>query len=117
MIEDHSLDDESISSHDGSKSFSSSCETGTGHLSTEEERDEIREIRKLAQKETTRVRLWRFVVASVLLITALAVTLITYFSLEKEEAHKFKTAVSFHSLISASILSLADGTFVSFPPV
>jgi hypothetical protein len=59
-----------------------------------EERDEVKEVRKIAEKETHRVRLWRFVVTCVLLATALAVTLTTYYSLEREEQDKFERAVS-----------------------
>jgi hypothetical protein len=60
----------------------------------EEERDEVKEIRKLAEKETGRVRLWRFVVTCVLLATALAVTLTTFYSLEMKEQDKFEMDVS-----------------------
>jgi hypothetical protein len=75
----------------------SSCEdetSGSGSLFNQEERDELGEIRKLAAKETGRVRLWRFVVTCVLLATALAVTLTTFYSLEREEEDKFERAVS-----------------------
>lgn len=59
------------------------------------ERDEIREVQKIASKDTTRITVWRYVVTFVLLATALAVTLTTYFFLQEEETRNFTQAVSY----------------------
>ena len=60
-------------------------------------RDEVDEVRKMSSKETGRLRLWRLVVTSVLLLTAFAVTFTTYTLLEEQEDENFKTAVSFET--------------------
>ena len=57
------------------------------------ERDEIREVQKIASKDTTRIIVWRYVVTVVLLTTALAVTLTTYYFLKEEETENFTEAV------------------------
>ena len=61
-------------------------------------RDEVDEVRKMSSKETGRLRLWRLVVTSVLLLTAFAVTFTTYTLLEEQEDENFKTAVSFETV-------------------
>ena len=58
-----------------------------------EERDEVKEIQKMSQGDTNKIRLWRLVVTCVLLLTALAVTLTTYRVLKDEEKNDFETAV------------------------
>ena len=59
-----------------------------------EERDEVKEVQKMARKETARVVFWRVAVTVVLLLTAVAVTLTTYRFLINEEEEDFETAVS-----------------------
>ena len=61
---------------------------------TEEERDEIAEVHKFSRKDTNRIRLWRLIIAMVLLVTALTVTLTTYKILKSEQDESFDTAVS-----------------------
>ena len=56
-------------------------------------RDELGEVRKMSSKDTTRLRLWRIVVTSVILLTAFAVTFTTYTLLKQQEDENFKTAV------------------------
>jgi hypothetical protein len=56
-------------------------------------RDEVSEVRKMSSKDTNRLHLWRVVVTSVLLLTALAVTLTTYTLLQQQEEENFQTAV------------------------
>ena len=58
-----------------------------------ERRDEVGEVRKMSSKDTNRLRLWRVIVTSVLLMTAFAVTFTTYTLLVKQEDKNFKTAV------------------------
>jgi hypothetical protein len=82
-------------------STSTSSGSGVGLFQEETQRDEVKEVRKIAEKETSRVRVWRFVVTCVLLATALAVTLTTYYSLEREEQDKFERAVSDRCLVHA----------------
>lgn len=67
----------------------------------EEARDEVKEVKELAKKETNRVRLWRFVVTGALLATSLAVTLVSFRFLQKEESAKFHTAVSITKLTTS----------------
>jgi hypothetical protein len=59
----------------------------------ESDRDEVKEVRKLSYKDTTRIRLWRLVVTVVLLLTACAVTFTTYTFLQRQEHENFVTAV------------------------
>lgn len=56
--------------------------------------DGVVEVRNIARVDTQRVYVWRSVLAGTLLITAVAVSLGTYISLETKERDKFKTAVS-----------------------
>ena len=58
------------------------------------DRDEVEEVKKSSRKDTARVRVLRFVVTGVLLVTALAVTLTTYSFLKQEEKSDFASAVS-----------------------
>lgn len=67
---------------------------------TEEEvqnarRDEVREVRKMSSKDTNRLRVWRIVMTSVILLTACAITFTTYTLLVQQEDENFKTAVRF----------------------
>ena len=72
-------------------------EQGVDATTTETEqndrRDEVGEVRKMSSKDTNRLRLWRIVVTSVILLTAFAVTFTTYALLQKQEEDNFKTAV------------------------
>ena len=74
--------------------FSSEESSGDIESGSVEERDEVREVERVAAKDTRRLHVSRAVVTLVLLLTALAVTLTTYFSLKKEEDTNFETAVS-----------------------
>lgn len=57
-------------------------------------RDEVQEIRKMSQKETTRVHIWRGFVTLALLATAVAVTATTYKLLMDQEDKNFRNVVS-----------------------
>ena len=57
------------------------------------ERDEVVEVRKLSHKATARVRTWRLLVTLALLLTAVAVTLTTYFLLVDQEDENFRNVV------------------------
>ena len=60
----------------------------------ETERDEIQELQKYSRKDTIRIRVWRMVMAAVLLTTACAVTLTTYRLLKQELKRAFRDGVS-----------------------
>ena len=62
--------------------------------SSNEERDEVKEILQLAAKETAWIRRWRILTTLVLLGTACAVTVTTYRFLESEQKSNFEQAVS-----------------------
>ena len=57
-------------------------------------RDEVKEIQILQQKETSRIRAWRWLLALALIVTGVVVTMTTYSSLVREENNKFTEAVS-----------------------
>ena len=73
------------------------------------------EVRKMSSKDTNRLRLWRIVVTSVILLTAFAVTFTTYALLQKQEENNFKTAVRFFVLGHRTFLfyNLKCGAFGS----
>ena len=73
--------------------ISSSTTTEDFH-SSEEQRDEVKEILKMTQKDTKRVIFWRFACTAALAVTAFAVTFTTYRFLKAEEKKNFETAVS-----------------------
>ena len=95
------------------KEVSEEIEQGWGGDSTATEtepidrRDEVGEVRKMSSKDTNRLRLWRFVVTGVLLLTAFAITFTTYTLLEQQEDENFQTAVSLFS--SSSFHSNGSG--------
>ena len=62
--------------------------------SPEKSPDEEEEIRKLSQKETSRVRTWRILVFLALLVTAVSVTVTTYILLKQQEHENFQNVVS-----------------------
>lgn len=61
--------------------------------SGEDDRDEVKQIQRLAAKETTWIRRWRFLTTLVLLGTACAVTMTTYRFLQEEQSKNFEQAV------------------------
>lgn len=63
-------------------------------FSSDENRDEVKEIQQLAARETAWIRRWRVLATLVLLGTACAVTLTTYRFLESEQKTNFEQAVS-----------------------
>jgi hypothetical protein len=69
-------------------------------IAPEEDRDEVKEVKKHAARDTAFVRTWRLVVTGVLLATALAVTFTTHHFLQMED-HR-----NFHEAVSSSICSL-----------
>eukprot|EP00934_Nitzschia_sp_Nitz4_P009323 Nitzschia sp. Nitz4//scaffold136_size62208//4385//8376//NITZ4_006361-RA/size62208-augustus-gene-0.5-mRNA-1//-1//CDS//3329535597//9313//frame0 len=79
-MEEGSKDDAETSSNKGSSTEST-------------ERDEIQEVRNVSKRETFRVFLWRLIATGVLLLTAIAVTLTTYFFLERQQRESFETQV------------------------
>eukprot|EP00934_Nitzschia_sp_Nitz4_P002225 Nitzschia sp. Nitz4//scaffold55_size114948//37568//41472//NITZ4_003894-RA/size114948-augustus-gene-0.69-mRNA-1//-1//CDS//3329554509//2225//frame0 len=62
-----------------------------GSTSTGSERDEVQEVRKVSKRETARVSQWRLIATGVLLLTAVAVTLTTYWFLERQRKQSFET--------------------------
>ena len=67
--------------------------------SEEVDRDEVKEVRKIASRDTTRIRVWRFVITLVLLLTAFAITFATFTLLKQQENENFETAVRSINLI------------------
>jgi hypothetical protein len=61
----------------------------------EDERDEVKEVHKLAQKETARVRMGKLLVLVSILATAALVSTGTYIFLKKEEDDDYNDSVSF----------------------
>ena len=60
-----------------------------------DDRDEVKEVLKLAKKETARVRVWRMIVLVTLLITGAVLSTFTYKFLRNEQNEDYKDAVSF----------------------
>jgi hypothetical protein len=75
------------------RSFSANSDDDGYEEEEEVDRDEVKEVRKLSSKDTTRIRFWRLIVTLVLLLTAFAVTFTTYTFLERQEHENFVTAV------------------------
>ena len=71
----------------------------TAYNEDDTERDEVLEVRRVAQKDTYNVRLWRFAMTGVLLLTAVAVTFTTYKLLKREQYSAFETAVSDNGIL------------------
>jgi hypothetical protein len=84
-------DDDYPLATEGSKSDVSSTTDGSP---TEEERDEVQEVREMSSGDTRRIQVWRFVVTGCLLITGAAITLTTHKFLVDEQESNFETAVS-----------------------
>ena len=82
---------------DKSESYFSENSLEDDDVNEEDERDEVKEIRKIASKDTKRMRLWRYVITVVLLLTAFAITFATYSLLKQQENENFETAVR-HSI-------------------
>ena len=67
--------------------------TEASFLESDEQRDEVKEIRNLSRQDTNRIHCWRLVVTLVLLGTAVAVTLTTYDILVEKQNTIFDEAV------------------------
>jgi hypothetical protein len=74
-------------------SYSANSDDESYHENEGIDRDEVKEVRKLSSKDTTRIRCWRLVVTVVLLLTAFSVTFTTYILLQQQEHENFVTAV------------------------
>ncbi|CAB9501720.1 Receptor-type guanylate cyclase gcy [Seminavis robusta] len=88
--------DDAVSVSSASLSF---CNDGIGTSTTTThddpvpvKRDEIKEVQKMAKKDTRSVQLWRLVATAALLVTAFVVTYTTYTLLKREEKNNFETA-------------------------
>jgi hypothetical protein len=77
-----------------SSNADSSVETGIVAGDVHEERDEIKEVQKLAKKETSYIRFWRLVVILSLLVTGAVVSTLTFVFLKAEEQDDYVDAVS-----------------------
>ena len=75
---------------ENSQNEDSNVTTGTAEV----DRDEVKEVRKLASKDTNRIKVWRYVITVVLCMTAVAVTVSTFTLLKQQEDENFQTAVS-----------------------
>jgi hypothetical protein len=78
---------------DSQRSLSSNLDDDNVTEIPEADRDELKEVRKMSSKDTFRVRMWRYVVTVVLMMTAFAVTFATYTFLQNQEVENFETAV------------------------
>ena len=87
-------ENESDNGNDNEESDPSLTTEHNPSSSVAEARDEVREIRELAKKDTRRVRMWRLFVTVALLATSCSVTVTTYRLLRQEEEDNFETAVS-----------------------
>eukprot|EP00934_Nitzschia_sp_Nitz4_P003459 Nitzschia sp. Nitz4//scaffold506_size4488//37//3349//NITZ4_009244-RA/size4488-snap-gene-0.0-mRNA-1//-1//CDS//3329553613//3449//frame0 len=76
---------------EGSVGAESSSNRGSTTNTDTTERDEIQEVRNVSKRETFRVSLWRMIATGVLVLTAAAVTLTTYFFLERQQNDSFET--------------------------
>jgi hypothetical protein len=70
----------------------SSFETGIAAGDAHEERDEVKEVQKLAKKETSYIRFWRLVVILSLLVTGAVVSTLTFVFLKAEEQDDYVDA-------------------------
>ena len=69
--------------------------TGSGEqLPDEEVRDEVKEVKRMAERETRNVKMWKFMVVAIILFTGAAISLFTYMSLAGEEEQDYVDAVS-----------------------
>ena len=93
-------DASSMSDNDGEASKGGGT-VATGKSSNheyEEGRDEVKEIHKMSRRETQLIRTWRVILLVMLVITAAAVSSITYVLLRKEEHAAYKATVRFLSM-------------------
>jgi hypothetical protein len=77
--------------------FDSENETSTNEsegMNPEEERDEVKEVKKMSAGATNRIRMWRLVLTLCLVATAVAITTTTYKLLVEEQERNFEVAVS-----------------------
>jgi hypothetical protein len=59
----------------------------------DEARDEIKEIQNISRIETRLIRTWRFILLALLVITATAVSSVTYTLLQQQENASFQASV------------------------
>jgi hypothetical protein len=85
-------DDQTNFSEDDEEEMSSAF--GEPSEKEEDERDEVKEVHKLAQKETARVRMGKLLVLVSILATAALVSTGTYIFLKKEEDADYNKSVS-----------------------
>jgi hypothetical protein len=85
-------DDQTNSFEDREEEMSSAF--GEPSEREEDERDEVKEVHKLAQKETARVRMGKLLVLVSILAAAALVSTGTYIILKKEEDDDYNNSVS-----------------------
>ena len=88
--------------------------TTLGAVSDGDDTDEIAAVQKFSEKDTRRIRAWRYVIAATLLVTALAVTLTTYQLLRGEQKAAFEAAVS---KIAMWLMVTPAGPFPTYRPL
>jgi hypothetical protein len=86
-----SSDRDSDASVDGGES---SIETGHDVGKEEDDRDEVKEIQKLAKRETRNIKVWRSIVVLLLLAVGASVSTLTFIFLRDEETDDYVDAVS-----------------------
>ncbi|CAB9517727.1 Receptor-type guanylate cyclase gcy [Seminavis robusta] len=89
-LEDHCSKESRVEDVSMDLSFTGSSDDSYRY--SEDQRDEIKEVEKMAQADTKRVARWRLAATFVLLLTAFSVTFTSYTFLKQEEKNNFETA-------------------------
>lgn len=71
-------------------------------LATEQNADEATGVRKVARKDSKKVKVWRYLVIIMLLVAGASTSALTYLLLNGEEEDDFETSVSFHPSINTA---------------
>jgi hypothetical protein len=78
-----------------------------------DERDETKEVQRLASSETAHIRFWRLVVVALLLVSGAVLSTFTYVFLNGEEKDDYVDAVrsiAFKRIVAAAIITLPSWT-------
>ncbi|CAB9512833.1 Receptor-type guanylate cyclase gcy [Seminavis robusta] len=97
VVDDKSVFDDEVSEVGSISSLEGTME----YVRADEQKNQADALLKRAAKDTRRVRNWRLIVTFAILVTAAAVTAVTFTSLRKEEEYNFETAFEQFSLTVA----------------
>ena len=73
-------------------------------LPTQEETVDVTGVRKVARKDSKKVKVWRYLVLLMLLVAGASTSALTYMLLNGEEEDDFETSVSFQTLRTRVLL-------------